>query len=98
MRRCTAEIAFPFQDNSPNFIKFEAKQNNLFKLVPGKINLVTEVNSGLLIGKTYQNDRFYLYNTLGYLHTGHTESSMTPRPEQKVGECATIVMGDDLGV
>ncbi len=75
LRKVAAEIALPLDASAPQFIKFEAKQQNLFRLIPGKVNLVTEINGGVVVGKTYQNDRFYLYNTLGYLYTGHSESS-----------------------
>lgn len=78
LRKCVGELAFPIGTNSPKFFKFEAKQQNLFKLLPGRINLVTEVNAGFIAGKTYQNDRFFLYNSMGYLYTGHTEKSLMP--------------------
>lgn len=53
MRKCTAELSLPFAINSPKFVKFEVKQQNLFKLLPNRINLVTEINAGLLKGKTF---------------------------------------------
>lgn len=52
-RRFTAELAVPIDDNSPNFIKLEVKQQNLFKILPGRINLVTELNAGCIAGQTF---------------------------------------------
>lgn len=98
VRNCSGELAFALKPQDPAFLKFEVKQQNLFELLPGKINLVTELSGGLIFGRTYQNDRFFFYNLLGYLYTGHIEPSVSVRVEQVPAEGAVVVLGDDLGV
>ena len=98
VKRHSCEVALPLSPNSPAFVKMELKHQNLFRLLPGRINLVTEYNCGLLKGKTYQNDRFFIYNSLGYLYLGHNEDSLAVPPKQKANECAQVILGDDLGV
>lgn len=53
VRNCSGELAFALKPRDPAFLKFEVKQQNLFELLPGKINLVTELSGGLILGRTY---------------------------------------------
>jgi len=46
-------------------------------VVPGHINFVCDLSGGYMkeLGKSYVNDRFYIYSSTGYHHLGHTEAS-----------------------
>jgi hypothetical protein len=45
--------------------------------------------------KTFCNDRFFLYNTLGFTHIGHNAHGTAPR-DKNMAETKTL-LGDDLG-
>ena len=80
-------------------MKLDLQQKNLFKPFPGRLNIVTELNCGMILGKqTCQNDRFFLYTTLGYRFLNHCEKPLQAQPVQKVNEQLKLVLGDDLGV
>ena len=81
-----------------------------WQVVAEKINFICDIQAGKLfpLGQkkhSYVNDRFFLYNTGGYINIGHTEPSL--RPSTEVPEKAEqanlvdglhkVVMGDDMG-
>lgn len=51
--------------------------------------------------KTYINDRFFVSNSLGYFHIGHTETPNAPPLPQHLEtedpQCQKVILGDDLG-
>jgi hypothetical protein len=54
IRKLQCELALPITKTSPLFAKIELKQQNLFRIVPSRINLVTDYSLGLMKGsKTY---------------------------------------------
>uniref|UniRef100_A0A7S3MK24 Bacterial surface antigen (D15) domain-containing protein n=1 Tax=Favella ehrenbergii TaxID=182087 RepID=A0A7S3MK24_9SPIT len=90
------------------------RHQRMWPLVRDKINLVTELHAGRIwplfsARTTFTNDRFFVYNTQGFLNIGHTESSLKPlqRPytaEEMKAEnedlskgLHKVVMGDDMG-
>ena len=63
------------------------------------MKLVIDVQGGLILpikgSKTYCNDRFFLYNSLGYTYVGHNAESTIPRDKEMPAN--KTFLGDDLG-
>ena len=82
MTSVSMELALPFSDSRcASFLKLETKHQQKWPLVRDKLNLVLDLQGGIISGspfgqrKTFVNDRFYLHNTSGYLALGHEEPS-----------------------
>lgn len=88
LTRLSTEIALPVGDQacsrSASFVKVEARHTKQWRLIDGKVNLVCDLQAGKMLplsrngieGRSFINDRFFLFNTSGYQCLGHSEPSL----------------------
>ena len=99
----SAECALPLlAEKSPKYLKLEGKHQQVWSPIPGRMNVVADLAAGWFAPlpgtRTFVNDRFYLYNSLGYMNLGHCFPSSNQLTDRNHEEgAASIVLGDDLG-
>jgi hypothetical protein len=83
-RKFDFEVAIPHglghHHGMPSFMKIDAFYAKTFTLVPDKLKFTNTLQGGIIrpifgSKKTTINDRFFITNSFGYSHLGHTHKS-----------------------
>lgn len=89
----------------PSFIKLDSFYSKSIKLIEDKLSFAYTCQGGIvrpIFGSkvTHINDRFFVTNSFGYTHLGHSYKSNTPIKEEVKEESTgykKVMTGDDLG-
>ena len=88
----------------PSFLKVDGFIAKTITLKPEKLKFVTQATAGVIrpvfgSKSTTINDRFFITNSLGYSHLGHTHPSSNPVdiPSEPHLKYNKQIVGDDLG-
>ena len=83
LSHASIEMALPLAglNREASFLKLLVRHQQRWSLLPGKINFVCDFQAGKMVplssdtstgnAPSFVNDRFFLYNTGGYLSIGH---------------------------
>jgi hypothetical protein len=83
--RMSMELALPLGrvNREANYLKFDVRHHRMWKLLPGKVNLIIDLQAGKILPlssdkSSFVSDRFFLHSSYGYINLGHIEPSLRP--------------------